>query len=81
MFHWKDGWFFTRLQNGDVEITKRETTHVGSPVLQAVIIPALEWCSILASVTRGGETSVSFAAARELHIPPEAQGFTTPGRG
>lgn len=26
-FHWKDGWYFTRLPNGDVLVTKRQVVQ------------------------------------------------------
>lgn len=81
MFHAKDGWFFHRLADGGVCVTKQvpvvlhdEYGFVGdraSPgrfvVTERVEFDAGTWASIVASSSKGGETSDSFVAARELH--------------
>lgn len=62
-YHWRDGWYFDRTEDGSVVISKgpREEAH------QALIIPPNEWASIVASVSASSETAESFAAAQRLH--------------
>lgn len=66
MFHAKDGWYFRRLNGGAVRIIKRDDPNPTFPALEATFT-ADEWCSIVASVSRIGETSESFADARFVH--------------
>lgn len=58
-FHWRDGWYFTRRDGGAVEIRQHDKV--------ALQIPALEWASIVASVSKRGETAETYKEARELH--------------
>jgi hypothetical protein len=76
MFHWKDGWFFNRADDGSVEIF--HTTDGKEPrprvegsrdtnVFVHLTIPADNWASIIASVSAGDEVDGRFYAARDFH--------------
>jgi len=58
-FHWRDGWYFSRTESGDVMI-EPGTDH-------EVIVPAAEWASIVASVTPKGDTAETYGDAVRLH--------------
>jgi hypothetical protein len=63
-FHWRDGWYFRRDQgNGTVRITRAEPGHE----LVQIRIPAMEWASIVASMSDGGESAESHAKALAFH--------------
>jgi hypothetical protein len=69
-FHWKDNWWFDRLQDGTVMIV-----HYGKPgdmpngVMPdfSLAIPDGDWASIIASVSHTGETSGRWSEALEFH--------------
>ncbi|MDO9333788.1 MAG: hypothetical protein Q7T57_04625 [Dehalococcoidales bacterium] len=64
-FHWKDGWYFERLENGAVRIF-----HIppGEKIADTDIeIDANSWASIVASVTHSGENAATFGLAQNLH--------------
>lgn len=81
MFHAKGGWHFHRLPDGGVRISKQvpvivhdefgyvaDREHPGRfVVVDQVDVDAGTWASIVASVSKGGETGESFHAAEELH--------------
>lgn len=63
MFHWSKGWFFQRLDNGDVRIVKTADGRnppeaaTGEPeqstaIVTEAVIPASEWASVLTELTR-----------------------------
>jgi hypothetical protein len=62
-FHWRDNWFFKRMPGGHVRITHAE---IGHEVTQ-ILIPPLEWASIVASVGPKGEDHGSWEKAAKLH--------------
>lgn len=64
-FHARDGWFFRREADGSVRILAPDSMGPGAH--QAVALDANTWASVVASVSRGGETSESFQAARSFH--------------
>lgn len=66
-FHLKDGIFFERNSLGLVTLTIKESAHVDAPTLRTVPIPPHEWASVLASVSRDGETGESYQAALDFH--------------
>ena len=47
-FHWRDDWYFKRMDNGDVEI---QNTRLNL----CMVVPNAEWCSIIAQVSALGE--------------------------
>jgi hypothetical protein len=57
-FHWRDGTYFKRLDDGSVNVTSDAF---------AFTIPASEWASIVAAVSRRGETGETFRAALGFH--------------
>jgi hypothetical protein len=68
-FHNRDGWFFRRdSDEGHVRLWKVRWEH-GAPVLEAgpLVIPENEWASMVASVSRGGETGASWQFVRDFH--------------
>ncbi len=67
MFHFKDGWFFSRLPNGSVRIEKRISAKMESPIEESVEIDPDSWVSIVASVSIKGETPSARLLARDLH--------------
>lgn len=74
-FHWRDGWYFSRVEKGYVLIIKRpskfddssSSSPSHSPIFVMAKIPPDEWASIVASVSRQPETGESWQAAREFH--------------
>ncbi len=58
-FHWRDGWYFSRTESGDVMI-EPGTDH-------EVVVPAAEWASVVASVTPTGDTAETHSEAVRLH--------------
>lgn len=55
-FHWRNGIYFDRLPDGSVSITG-----------VADAIPAAEWASIVAAVSKAGETGETYRAALKFH--------------
>jgi hypothetical protein len=75
-FHNRDHWFFARVsESGDVRIRKRAMTGTvehpvvaeNEAIIAEIVIPENEWASIVASVSRGGETSHSWQFVRDFH--------------
>lgn len=67
MFHAKDGWFFTRLENGTVAIEKRKDAKETSPIVSYATFTPDEWASIVASVSKTGEANRRFFQALSFH--------------
>lgn len=67
MFHLKEGWFFERLPNGSVMVTKRTDAGLESPIVTRMIVPPEEWASVVASVSAGGEFNGRWQAALDFH--------------
>lgn len=59
-FHWTDGWFFRRVDDGDVEIRKH-TDGVDT----VVRVPRHQWVSIITHVSAA---PYDYHAAEALHI-------------
>jgi hypothetical protein len=59
-FHWTDGWFFRRVDDGDVEIRKH--TDGRDTVVR---VPRYQWCSIITHVSAAPN---DYHAAEALHI-------------
>ena len=70
-FHWKDNWYFERLSNGGVRIYHEERANKGEgefPEYDTCLdIDPDSWASIVASVSKRGETGETFRQAREFH--------------
>lgn len=77
VFHWKDNLFFGRKADGSVRVLKfdlhpadwprADEPGTPAPTMLDLTIPAAEWASIVSSVSKSGETSESYEAARALH--------------
>ena len=67
-FHWRDGWYFRRLENGTVHVEHVAPPDRGlkEPDMQ-FDIPPNEWASIVAAVSAQGETGETYKASTELH--------------
>ncbi len=74
-FHAKNGWFFERVSDGDVQIKfvpqiPEESLDAATKLLGALLnvtVDADTWASIVASVSGDGEDARTFAAASLLH--------------
>ncbi len=64
-FHYKDNWYFERLDDGSVKISN-PTMHTMKGIFTLTIDPD-SWASIMASVSAQGETAESFQEARNFH--------------
>lgn len=74
-FHWTDGWYFKRNDDGSVRIRKRLIPTDEAAIIAEATIPALEWVSIASHCTAGGE-SENYEKVKALvlpfkHYPPE----------
>lgn len=69
MYHWRDGWYFNRETDGSVTVLKREQVAHDRLALRLPVarIPASEWASIVAAVSKSGDTGEQFRRAEELH--------------
>lgn len=74
MFHWKDGWFFARQDNGSVTMEHRVYENAQNELGQQmyhydvkVNIPANEWASIIATVSAGDEVDGRWQSALDFH--------------
>lgn len=66
-FHWRDGWYFKRLESGAVKVQKwREWPGLqGNRILEMQAeIPAAEWASIITEVS--GDPN-QYARAEAFH--------------
>jgi hypothetical protein len=67
-FHWTDGWYFKRNDDGSVRIRKRTISTDDAPIIAEATIPALEWVSIASHCTAGGEGE-NYQRVKDLVIP------------
>jgi len=81
MFHYKNNLFFGRREDGNVRVLKIHPDHKfpGFPTVNGpppvadqwveldAIIDADGWASIVASVSKQGETGATFRQARDFH--------------
>lgn len=73
-FHWKDGWMFTRLNDGSVRITQVGffRGYESAPpyaIVGPIYIDPHSWASIVSSMSKEGETSETYYAALERQLP------------
>lgn len=84
MFHLKEGWFFERLSDGSVMVTKRKDAGLESPIISRIIVPPEEWASVVASVSAGNEFNGRWKQALDFHsglTPDAADGANAPRPG
>jgi hypothetical protein len=65
-FHALNGWFFQRTATGSVRIFKYRDPN-GTTLEAEVELPADVWASVVASVTRIGETAETWQQALKFH--------------
>ncbi len=65
--HWREGWMFTRLQNGSVRIRLNDGIEASSDAIPTAIIPAAEWVSIVHHLA-AEQTAESMKQATTLHV-------------
>lgn len=67
MFHAKEGLTFGRRKDGSVWIVKRASAREDSEIVMDITLDADMWCSVIASVSKIGETSAKFDEAQQFH--------------
>ena len=67
MFHYKDGLYFDRMENGDVHLIKREDAHPLSKIILDTVISVDGWASIVSSVSKLGEDHYRYYIAKSFH--------------
>ncbi|MCI0553693.1 MAG: hypothetical protein L0287_22325 [Anaerolineae bacterium] len=74
MFHLKEGWFFERLPNGSVMVTKRKDAGLESPIITRIVVLPEEWASVVAAVSAAGEFNGRWQKALDFHsgLTPDA---------
>ncbi len=70
MFHYKDGIYFKREDNGSVTVIKKESAHYAAKTITEFNIDPDGWCSIIATVSDKGETSEKWEEANKFHGNP-----------
>ena len=81
MFHYKEGWYFERLPNGSVKISREPQDRVINPPMVTILeIDADSWPSIVASMSVSGENAHTFQTAQKLHNEGNIKG-PMPDRG
>lgn len=80
-FHWRGGLFFARLTCDCVMIyseLRRRSSYDGALEFSReviAVIPPNDWASIIASSSKGGETTERFFAALDFHSPEPKDGI------
>lgn len=67
-FHWTNGWYFKRNDDGSVRVRKCESAMIDAPVSFELTIPPFEWVSLVAHLAPGGEPA-NYEKAKVLHLP------------
>lgn len=83
-YHWREGLYFSRLASGDVRIHKAINHPNDTMAATDLLIPANEWASIVAAVSKGGETSESYSGTLAFHtgsLPYPSPGRLVPMHG
>lgn len=73
-FHWRDGWFFKREEDGSVRIS----FVVGEVLYQRLVIPESEWASIVCSVSAMGENGSAWTKFRQFHMGKPVEYLSSP---
>ena len=66
-FHYKEGWFFKRREDGSVRIYQQQPVRENIVKELGIDIEADSWASIMASVSARGETGETFREAQQFH--------------
>ncbi len=73
MFHYKDGLYFERKEDGTVRVVKTKnlaempTSESDPDIIFQFLVDADSWASIVASVSKSGEADGRFYIAGEFH--------------
>ena len=67
-FHWRDGVYFKRCDDGAVEVRYFEEFN-NTPQAKVWRIPSNEWASIVASMSAAGENAETFKSALDRQTP------------
>ena len=67
-FHWREGLHFKRMESGGVRVVKRNDYPSQAIPVMDFVIPPNEWASIVASVSKGGETGESYRGTLAFHM-------------
>lgn len=80
-FHWKYGWYFKRLEDGSVVISKEDerVPSENQPAIPLATIDPDSWASIVASVCALGEDGRTHREASQLHRTGYAHGHPYTG--
>lgn len=80
-FHSRDGLYFARSTDGGVIVTIEVPVRDGmggfadqTAVLHRIELPENEWGSVVAHVSRNGETSETWQQARDFHAGVSSAG-------
>lgn len=68
MFHYKDGLFFGRNEDGSVKIRKMRDATGSAALVAEMDIDVDGWASIVAFVSAEGDNAVAWNAVREFHM-------------
>jgi len=66
-FHYENGWYFSRLPNGDVCIENGYLPVHGHRGVIKLIIDSDSWISIITAVSHGGSVAENYQKAEEFH--------------
>jgi hypothetical protein len=66
-FHSKDGWWWDRLENGDVGVTITGLTSNPEVIDAQIVFNPDTWASIVSSVSASGDNAETWGAARRFH--------------
>jgi hypothetical protein len=76
VFHWKNGWYWSRLSDGSVEVRNHgnfeggDPNHTNGDGRTTLTISPSEWASIVCSVSIEGETDVRWEQVQRFHGGP-----------
>ena len=66
-FHWQNGWYWSRLADGSVEVRNHDPNCGPGDGGTTLIIPAEQWASIVCSVSKDSETGERWNQAQDFH--------------
>jgi hypothetical protein len=66
-FHYKDNWYFKRLEDGSVLVSRVHSVKGQEQLYTQICIDPMGWASIVTSVSGGGETSERFFEFLKYH--------------
>ena len=67
IFWYKSGFKIYRNEEGNVVLQRLGSNDVDGPVLSTIVFDTSEWCSLVATVSKLGETAQTWREATDLH--------------